>query len=129
MSDNNTKTEIIEYDIEKIKKGLSLWIDKWEHSLIEIEFNDPYERGIVTSTEDDDSLGYRFTTEFNFSIKKRKKEDMEKPSDDTEEPEEDSEELKREKEHNKKYGVEIKQTFPFPEFDSGVPQEDNKGNK
>ena len=29
MSDNNTKTEIIEYDIEKIKKGFSLWIDKW----------------------------------------------------------------------------------------------------
>ena len=58
---------------------------------------------------------------------------MEKPIDETEEPEEeDSEELKREKEHNKKYGVEIKQTFPFPEFDSGVPQdneEDNKGNK
>ena len=46
--------------------------------------------------------------------------------------EEDSEELKREKEHNKKYGVEIKQTFPFPEFDSGVPEEDEedtKGNK
>ena len=58
---------------------------------------------------------------------------MEKPIDDTEEPdEEDSEELKREKKHNLKYGVEIKQTFPFPTFDSGVPQEDeedNKGNK
>ena len=122
MSDNNTKTEIIEYDIEKIKKGFSLWIDKWEHSLIEIEFNDPEERGTVTRTEDDDSLGYSFTTEFNFSIKKRKKEDEE----------EDSEEIKREKEHNLKYGVEIKQTFPFPTFDSGVPQEDeedNKGNK
>ena len=53
---------------------------------------------------------------------------MEKPINDTEE---DSEELKREKEHNKKYGVEIKQFFPFPEFDSGVPQddEDSKGNK
>ena len=73
MGDNNTKTEIIEYDIEKIKKGFSLWIDKWEHSLIEIEFNDPEERGIVTRTEDDDSLGYSFTTEFNFSIRKRKK--------------------------------------------------------
>ena len=73
MSDNNTKTEIIEYDIEKIKKGFSLWIDKWEHSLIEIEFNDPEERGTVTRTEDDDSLGYSFTTEFNFSIRKRKK--------------------------------------------------------
>ena len=51
-----------------------------------------------------------------------------KKKDDTEE----SEELKKEKEHNKKYGVEIKQHFPFPEFDSGVPQEDeedNKGNK
>ena len=132
MSDNNTKTEIIEYDIEKIKKGFSLWIDKWEHSLIEIEFNDPHERGTVTRTEDDDSLGYSFTTEFNFSIRKLNKEDMEKPINDSEESEEDSEELKREKEHNLKYGVEIKQTFPFPEFDSGVPQEDeedNKGNK
>ena len=57
---------------------------------------------------------------------------MEKLINDTEESEEDSEELKREKEHNKKYGVEIKQTFPFPEFDSGVPEEDDedtKGNK
>ena len=118
--------------LRKSKKGSNLWIDKWEHSLIEIEFNDPHERGIVTRTEDDDSLGYSFTTEFNFSIRKRKKEDMEKPIDDTEEPEEeDSEELRREKENNLKYGVEIKQTFPFPEFDSGVPQEDgdNKGNK
>ena len=45
---------------------------------------------------------------------------------------EDSEELKREKEHNLKYGVEMKETIPFPEFDSGGPQdneEDNKGNK
>ena len=130
MSDNNTKTEIIKYDIELIKEGFNQWIDKWEHSLIEIEFNDPEERGIVTRTEDDDSLGYRFTTEFNFSIRKRKKEDMEKPIDDTEESEEeDSEELKREKEHNKKYGVEIKQTFPFPIFDSGVPEEDEEDNK
>ena len=130
MSENNSKTEFVEYDIEKIKKGFSLWIDKWNNTLIEKEFNDPEERGIVTRTEDDDSLGYSFTTEFNFSIRKRKKEDMEKPIDDTEE--EDSEELKREKEHNKKYGVEIKQHFPFPEFDSGVPQEDEedtKGNK
>jgi hypothetical protein len=42
------------------------------------------------------------------------------------------EDLKMEKAHNKKYGVEITETLPFPEFDSGVPQEDeedNKGNK
>ena len=127
-----SQTKIVEYDIESIKEGFIKWLDKTNKLYIEKEFNDPHERGIVTRTEDDDSLGYRFTTEFNFSIRKRKKEDMEKPIDDTEESEEDSEELKREKEHNKKYGVEIKQTFPFPEFDSGVPQEDeedNKGNK
>jgi hypothetical protein len=130
MSDNNTKTEIIEYDIERIKKGFIKWLDKTNKLYIEKEFNDPEERGTVTRTEDDDSLGYSFTTEFNFSMRKRKKEDMKKPIDDTEESEEeDSEKLKREKEHNKKYGVEIKQHFPFPEFDSGVPQEDNKGNK
>ena len=50
-----------------------------------------------------------------------------------EEPEEDdSEDLKMEKARNKKYGVEITETLPFPEFDSGVLQEDeedNKGNK
>ena len=127
MSDNNTKTEIIEYDIERIKKGFIKWLDKTNKLYIEKEFNDPHERGTVTRTEDDDSLGYSFTTEFNFSIRKLKKEDMKKPIDDTE----DSEELKKEKEHNKKYGVEITQHFPFPEFDSGVPQddEDNKGNK
>ena len=124
-----SQTKIVEYDIERIKKGFIKWLDKTNKLYIEKEFNDPHERGIVTRTEDDDSLGYRFTTEFNFSIKKLKKEDMEKPINDTEE---DSEELKREKEHNKKYGVEIKQTFPFPEFDSGVPEEDDedsKGNK
>jgi len=124
MSDNNTKTEIIEYDIERIKRGFIKWLDKTNKLYIEKEFNDPHERGTVTRTEDDDSLGYSFTTEFNFSIRKLKKEDMKKPI-------EDSEELKKEKEHNKKYGVEITQHFPFPEFDSGVPQddEDNKGNK
>ena len=42
-----------------------------------------------------------------------------------EEPEEDdSEDLKMEKANNKKNGVEITETFPCPEFDSGVPQED-----
>ena len=42
-----------------------------------------------------------------------------------EEPEEDdSEDLKMEKANNKKNGVEITETFPWPEFDSGVPQED-----
>ena len=46
--------------------------------------------------------------------------------------EDDDEDLKMEKSHNKKYGVEITETLPFPEFDSGVLQEDeedNKGNK
>ena len=122
-----SQTKIVEYDIERIKEGFIKWLDKTNKLYIEKEFNDPEERGIVTRTEDDDSLGYSFTTEFNFSIRKLKKEDMKKPIDDTE----DSEELKKEKEHNKKYGVEITQHFPFPEFDSGVPQddEDNKGNK
>ena len=128
-----SQTKIVEYDIERIKEGFIKWLDKTNKLYIEKEFNDPHERGTVTRTEDDDSLGYSFTTEFNFSIRKRKKEDMEKPINDTEDSEEeDSEELKREKEHNKKYGVEIKQTFPFPEFDSGVPEEDEedtKGNK
>ena len=139
MSDNNTKTKIITYDTELIKKGFNEFIDKWEYQynekgekvdgLLKEEYGsdeqDHIERTKITQTEDDDSIYWTFFTQFTCGMKKRKKEDMEKPIDDTEE-------LKREKEHNLKYGVEIKQTFPFPEFDSGVPQEDeedNKGNK
>jgi uncharacterized protein YjdB len=134
MSDNNTKTKIITYDTELIKKGFSEFVDKWEYShnekgeeingLLKEEYGsddqDRIERTKITQTEDDDSIYWTFFTQFTCGMKKQKKE----------EPEE--EELKREKEHNKKYGVEIKQTFPFPEFDSGVPQEDeedSKGNK
>jgi hypothetical protein len=144
MSENNMKTKIIPYDTELLKKGFNEFIDKWEYQynekgekidgLLKEEYgseeNDHIERTKITQTEDDDSIYWTFFTEYTCGMKKRKKEVMEKPIDDTEE-EEDSEELRKEKEHNLKYGVEITQHFPFPEFDSDVPQddEDNKGNK
>ena len=80
--ENMSQIEIVEYDIERIKEGFNQWIDKWNDSLIEKEFNDPHERGTVTRTEDDDSLKYSFTTEFNFSIK-RLNPDREEDDEDT----------------------------------------------
>ena len=86
MSDKNTKTENIKYDIELIKEGFNQWVDKWKYSLLEEEFNSeflhPHERGSVTKIEDDDSLKYRFITEFNFTIKNLKKEDEEETEDE-----------------------------------------------
>ena len=36
-----------EYDLETIKEGFNKWLDKWKESVIDEEFNDPYERGTV----------------------------------------------------------------------------------
>ena len=77
-----SQTKIVEYDIERIKEGFNQWIDKTNEIYIEKEFNDPHERGTVTRTEDDDSLKYSFTTEFNFTIKKLNP-DREEDDEDT----------------------------------------------
>ena len=77
-----SQTKIVEYDIERIKEGFIKWLDKTNKLYIEKEFNDPHERGTVTRTEDDDSLKYSFTTEFNFTIKKQNP-DREEDDEDT----------------------------------------------
>ena len=59
-----------EYDLETIKEGLNKWLDKWKESVIDEEFNNPQGGGIVQKIEGDDSLQFKFITEFNFSITK-----------------------------------------------------------
>ena len=49
-----------EYDLETIKE----------------EFNDPHERGTVQKIEDNNSLKFKFITEFNFSITKMSEDEV-----------------------------------------------------
>ena len=65
-----------EYDLETIKKGFNKWLDKWKESVIDEEFNDPNERGTVQKIEDDNSLKFKFITEFNFSITKMSEDEI-----------------------------------------------------
>ena len=64
-------------DLETVKEGFNYWIDQFKESILEREFTDPEKRGRVQRIEDDDSLKFRFITEFNFSITKLKKEEKE----------------------------------------------------
>ena len=110
------------------------WIRGFKKDVLDVDFKD--DKGVSETEVTDNKISFRTTIKWGLEIERI--DGYPSPVDpdreeDTEEPEEDdSEELKREKAHNKKYGVEITETFPWPEFDSGVPQEDeedNKGNK
>ena len=65
-------------DVDKLKQSFNEWVDKFLEQFrktIETEMTDPQTRGRVEESEDGDSLKFKFITEFNFSIKKIKKEE------------------------------------------------------
>ena len=69
---------------------------------------------------EDNKISFRSTIKWGLEIERIDGH----PSPVDPDEEDDSEDLKMEKANNKKNGVEITETFPWPEFDSGVPQED-----
>jgi len=137
----NILTHKDNFDLETFEMTFIKWLRGFKKDVLDVDFKD--DRGISETEVTDNKISFRTKITWGLEIERidghPSPVDPDREDDDDtfethiEEPEEeDSEELKREKEHNKKYGVEIKQTFPFPEFDSGVPQEDeedNKGNK
>ena len=89
MSDQNTKTELLKYDTKVIKEGFNNWIDKWEWTfneegervkgIIQQEFNNVVEDDLnetvtIQKIESDNSLKFKFHTEFIFYITKEEKE-------------------------------------------------------
>jgi len=71
-------TELEKVDVDVLKEGFCSWVDKFLNLYeepLKTEMSDPDIRGRVFKIEDDDSLKYTFRTEFNFSIKKIKKEE------------------------------------------------------
>ena len=72
-------------DVDKLKQSFNEWVDKFLDQFrktLETEMTDPQTRGRVLKIEDEDSLKYKFVTEFNFSITKVKKENSEIEEDD-----------------------------------------------
>ena len=71
-------THFEELDVDTLKESFNEWIEKFLDQIrktLEIEMTDPQTRGRVVKIEDEDSLKFKFITEFNFSIKKIKKEE------------------------------------------------------
>ena len=136
----NVITHKDNFDLATFEMTFIKWLRGFKKDVLDVDFKD--DKGVSETLVTDNKISFRTTIKWGLEIERIDGHplpvDPDEEDDDTfethiEEPEEeDSEELKREKEHNKKYGVEIKQTFPFPIFDSGVPEEDeedNKGNK
>ena len=128
------------FDLETFQMTFVKWVKGFKENVLDVEFNGDKVIGEVDVT--DNKISFRTTIKWGLEIERidghPSPVDPDEEDDDTfethiEEPEEDdSDDLKMEKANNKKNGVEITETFPWPEFDSGVPQEDeedNKGNK
>ena len=82
---NKQITEYEDVDVETLKKGFCNWVDEFLNLYkepLETEMTDPDTRGRVLKIEDEDSLKYKFVTEFNFSINKVKKVNSEIEEDD-----------------------------------------------
>ena len=66
-------THFEDLDVDKLKQSFNEWVDKFLEQFrktIETEMTDPQTRGNVERIEDDDSLKFKFVTEFNFSIQR-----------------------------------------------------------
>ena len=70
-------THFEDVDVDKLKQSFNEWVDKFLKQFrktIETEMTDPQTRGSVERIEDDDSLKFKFVTEFSFSIQRVKDE-------------------------------------------------------
>ena len=84
---NKQITEYEDVDVETLKKGFCSWVDEFLNLYkepLETEMTDPDTRGRVLKIEDENSLKYKFVTEFNFSMIKVKKENSDEEDDDFE---------------------------------------------
>ena len=126
----NILTHKDNFDLETFEMTFIKWIRRFKENVLDVEFQG--DKGETETEVSNNKISFRTTIKWGLEIERIDGHPSPvDPDREEDEDEEDSEELKREKEHNLKYGVEIKETFPFPEFDSGVPQddEDDKGNK
>ena len=61
-------------DVDTLKQSFNEWVDKFldqYRNTLETELTDPQTRGRVEKIDEEDSLKFKFVTEFNFSISKQ----------------------------------------------------------
>lgn len=119
-------THMDNFDLDTFSTVFVKWVEGFKKSVFDVEFNGDKVIGDVDVT--DNKISFRTTIKWGLEIERIDGH----PSPDVKEilkvvdpdaVEDDSDELKKEKKHNLKYGVEMKETFPWPDYDSGVPQE------
>ena len=114
----NVITHSDNFELETFEMAFIKWIRGFKKNVLDIEFKG--DKGETETEVSDNKISFRSTIKWGLEIERIDGH----PSPVDPDEEDDSEDLKMEKANNKKNGVEITETFPWPEFDSGVPQED-----
>ena len=114
----NVITHSDNFELETFEMSFIKWIRGFKKNVLDVEFKG--DRGETETEVSDNKISFRSTIKWGLEIERIDGH----PSPVDPDEEDDSEDLKMEKANNKKNGVEITETFPWPEFDSGVPQED-----
>ena len=115
----NVITHSDNFELETFEMSFIKWIRGFKKNVLDVEFKG--DRCETETEVSDNKISFRSTIKWGLEIERI---DGHPSPVDPDREEDDSEDLKREKANNKKNGVEITETFPCPEFDSGVPQED-----
>ena len=125
MIQNEMKVYDIEgFDLETMNEVWLEWISQFKKNYIDKDFEGDGKDGISKVEVEKDKITFHFITEWKQVVQLVPNEVIVKGKVNKEDEEEDSEELKKEKEYNKKHGVEITETFPFPILED---EEDTKG--
>ena len=114
----NVITHSDNFELETFEMAFIKWIRGFKKNVLDVEFKG--DKGETETEVSDNKIRFRSTIKWGLEIERIDGH----PSPVDPDEEDDSEDLKMEKANNKKNGVEITETFPWPEFDSGVPQED-----
>ena len=115
----NVITHSDNFELETFEMSFIKWIRGFKKNVLDVEFKG--DKGETETEVSDNKISFRSTIKWGLEIERI---DGHPSPVDPDREEDDSEDLKMEKANNKKNGVEITETFPWPEFDSGVPQED-----
>jgi len=114
----NVITHSDNFELETFEMAFIKWLRGFKKNVLDVEFKG--DKGETETEVSDNKICFRSTIKWGLEIERIDGH----PSPVDPDEEDDSEDLKMEKANNKKNGVEITETFPWPEFDSGVPQED-----